>query len=352
MGRNCRSFTLMAGRGPRITIVTPSLNQGQYLEETIRSVLLQGYPNLEYFIIDGGSTDETVSVIRKYEKWLTGWVSEPDGGQAHAINKGFGRATGHLLAWINSDDLYLPGVFDRIADLYSADVPTGDFWHVSGVDYFDAELEQHVTGYQADANDLRCWVSGDANLNQQGTFFDRQVFLKVGTLDETLHYGFDKEYWMRMLAAGYRFSRDELFVGGRWRMHDACKWKSRNDAFKYEWALLSLRYGKDHVSDWPKARRGWRKAAAFHLTRMAQARGLSRVSRLLLVARAAGLIRQLLRISCVAVDRVEVCAGAETGWILPMSLVCTGGPWGESAALDKVWSDDSRGTDKREGGGR
>ena len=100
---------------PRITIVTPSFNQGQYIEDTIKSVLLQGYPNLEYIIVDGGSTDGTVEIIRKYEPWISYWESTPDRGQADALNKGFARATGRICAYINSDDYYLPGAFEYVA---------------------------------------------------------------------------------------------------------------------------------------------------------------------------------------------------------------------------------------------
>src|ERR1700747_491647 len=96
-------------QGPRITVVTPSFNQGTFLEETIRSVLLQGYPDLEYIVLDGGSTDNSVDILRNYDRQLTNWVSERDRGQTHAINKGLARATGDIAAYLNSDDLYLPG---------------------------------------------------------------------------------------------------------------------------------------------------------------------------------------------------------------------------------------------------
>lgn len=104
---------------PRISIVTPSYNQGQYLEETLRSVLLQGYPNLEYFVMDGGSTDESVAILERYAPWLTHWESERDRGQAHAINKGLARATGQIAAYLNSDDLYLPDALAHVGQTFA-----------------------------------------------------------------------------------------------------------------------------------------------------------------------------------------------------------------------------------------
>ena len=103
---------------PKISIITPSFNQGKFLEETILSVINQDYPDLEYIIIDGGSSDNSVEIIKKYEKYLTYWISEKDSGQSSAINKGLKKISGELVAWINSDDLYCPNVFSKIAEYF------------------------------------------------------------------------------------------------------------------------------------------------------------------------------------------------------------------------------------------
>src|SRR5262249_14940299 len=116
---------------PRISVVTPSYNQGHFLEHCIRSVLDQGYPDLEYFVLDGGSTDESASILRRYHDRVTFWVSERHGGQSAAINRGFRLATGDVVAWLNADDFYLPGAFDHIAAAYGR-APQASFYFGNG----------------------------------------------------------------------------------------------------------------------------------------------------------------------------------------------------------------------------
>lgn len=179
---------------PRISIVTPSYNQGQFIEECIRSVLLQGYPNLEYIMIDGGSTDGSVEIIRKYEPWLAFWTSEPDAGQSEAINKGLARATGEWVAWINSDDRYLPNAFARVADV-SARSPT------IGLIFGDMELVldrgAHIIGYSTVPERM---LEELAFPFQPTCFFRRSVLKKVGVLDPSLHYVMDADLLLRVMT--------------------------------------------------------------------------------------------------------------------------------------------------------
>ena len=192
---------ILVDEWPKISIVTPSYNQGKFLEETIRSVVLQGYPNLEYIIIDGGSNDNTLQVIRKYEPWVSYWISEPDRGQAHAINKGWVYATGSILAWLNSDDLYKPSALYQVADVFQKDSNTaaavgscqmtdssGNIINYKLVD-FDSE--------NYDLNPLRILSGGDVP-GQPSIFISSEVFKTIGKLNEKLYYTLDWEYWIRL----------------------------------------------------------------------------------------------------------------------------------------------------------
>jgi glycosyltransferase involved in cell wall biosynthesis len=180
---------------PLISVVTPSLNQGRFLEETIRSVLDQDYPHLEYSIIDGGSTDGSVDLIRKYEKQLAYWTSEPDRGQADAINKGWRRATGEILAYINSDDTYCPNALRLVAEAFACDPAIGLVYgrcHV--IDKHSAVLRERRVR-EANFSELLRW---SPSIPQPTMFVRREVIESVGLLNTDFHYTMDYELTLRV----------------------------------------------------------------------------------------------------------------------------------------------------------
>ena len=197
-------------RWPKISLVTPSFNQGSFIEETIRSILLQGYPNLEYIVMDGGSTDETVEIIRKYEPWISFWVSAPDGGQVDALNRAFPKTTGEILNWVNSDDLLLPGALFTVAELFGLN---------AGIDMVSgARLQRSVgTGTeQVWAPWLNQWPMiflGFPLYPQECTFFSRKLWLAVGKFDENLDYAFDGEFFSRATSAAEKIVFTEATIG-------------------------------------------------------------------------------------------------------------------------------------------
>jgi glycosyltransferase involved in cell wall biosynthesis len=195
---------------PRVSIVTPSFNQGAYLEETLRSVLLQGYPNLEYIVIDGGSADQSVEIIRRYAPWLASWVSEPDRGQADAINKGLRASTGQVLNWINSDDGLLPFALHHVSAFLCADpraqIVCGFRRKVIGTVRHPRRLRVHLPPDRYSLARL-CYLA------QETTFWTRAVWERVGELDITLQYALDFDLWQRMLAAGFQFELLPRFIG-------------------------------------------------------------------------------------------------------------------------------------------
>lgn len=177
---------------PKISIVTPSLNQGQFLETAIRSVLLQGYPNLEYIIIDGGSNDKSESIIRKYAPWLAYWVSEPDKGQAYALNNGFEHASGDIYAYLNSDDYFEPGALYACASAYIE----GHHWIVGRVRCWQAGYGYWPFPLLPGRGFSKWFMS--CPIPQPGSFWSSKVHRKAGKFREDLNFIIDYEFWLRL----------------------------------------------------------------------------------------------------------------------------------------------------------
>lgn len=205
---------------PTVSIVTPSYNQGPYIEETIRSVLGQESPGLEYIVVDGGSTDDTLEILRKYEAHLR-WLSEKDRGQADAINKGFRAARGEILGWLNSDDTYLPGAIRKVVEYFrthpDVDMVYGEGYHVD-------EGGEVIERYSTEPFDRRrlaevCFIC------QPAAFFRARVFREVGPLDASLSYALDYDYWMR-IAARCRIGHLNEYLANS-RLHRGTKTLSR-----------------------------------------------------------------------------------------------------------------------------
>lgn len=227
---------------PKISIVTPSFNQAQYLEETIRSVLLQNYPNLEYIIIDGGSTDGSLEIIKKYEPWLTHWVSEKDRGQSHAINKGFKLATGEIFAFINSDDYYLPGAFFSVADSFTKkhDLIVGITYQIDTKGKLRSERKAPSLVLDDVADWQKNWF------RQPGCFFTKNVFERVGGVDESLQYSLDFDLWLRMLKVGDgKYIESELAVA---RNHPAMKTQNKGGRGFAEDRLVQIKAGYSELA--------------------------------------------------------------------------------------------------------
>jgi GT2 family glycosyltransferase len=223
---------------PRITIVTPSYNQAEFLEETLRSVLLQGYPNLEYFVMDGGSTDHSLEIIQRYAPWLTGYVSERDRGQSHGINKGFARATGEILGWLNSDDTFEPGALGLIAQAFDEHPQA---FLISGKAYYIARNSQRTGQPPARAFDRQWMLTQENSIPQPSAFFSRQGWQTVGALDETLHFTMDYDLWFRLGERGPAFFIPEFLSNQR--IYPQAKTSAGDFRFYREVSLVSQRYG-------------------------------------------------------------------------------------------------------------
>lgn len=211
-------------RWPKISIVTPSFNQDLFIEETIRSVLLQGYPNLEYLIIDGGSTDGSREIIRKYAKWLFFWVSEKDRGQANAINKGFERASGQVVAWINSDDLYQPNTLNWAA---TAILRNPDAAFVYGNCYFIDNVGAILHLATSHTTSLDEMLLGNV-IAQPTVFYRTRILRSIGFLKEEFKYVMDFDLWLRILR--HHRAVHDSFVAACFRLQSGSKSVSQEHA--------------------------------------------------------------------------------------------------------------------------
>ncbi len=241
---------------PRISVVTPSYNQGQFIEETIRSVLLQGYPNLEYIIIDGGSTDDTLEILRKYEPWLASWVSEPDEGQTEAINKGWRTGSGEFVTWLNSDDILTPDSLQVAAEALMArgdvDLVYGDFQEMDA----QGRIVQLVGRFPFAIEEvLRYWRNP---VCQPGFLMRRDLLTRIGYLDPAFHYAMDFDYWLRMGKRGRLLYIPKVLAG--FRIHPEAKGSTQIATLARENVLLVEKFFAD--PDLPEALRGLYKSAS------------------------------------------------------------------------------------------
>jgi glycosyltransferase involved in cell wall biosynthesis len=243
---------------PLVSIVTPSYNQASFLETTIRSVLDQDYPSVEYFVMDGGSNDESVDVIRKYAGQLSGWVSQKDHGQGDAINKGFARANGEIVAWLNSDDYYLPKAIDSAVKVFAqnpdAALVYGD---MLAVDQNGQTLNILKYG-QYSLDDLLCFQI----IGQPAVFFRREAYEQAGGLDVAFHYMLDHHLWIRIAREA-----KIVYVPQTWaaaRFHPDAKNRHLAVEFPKEaFRILDWAKGQPNLSE-AMARVGTRSLASAH----------------------------------------------------------------------------------------
>jgi glycosyltransferase involved in cell wall biosynthesis len=252
-------------RWPRVSVVTPSYNQARFLEETIRSVLLQGYPNLEYIIIDGGSKDGSVEIIRKYEGWLGHWVSESDRGQTHAINKGWARATGEVLAYINADDYYLPGTIGIAAEEFRARPDCG---MVYGTAMIVDEAGNELRSWGAQPFDLRTMLAVGSIVPQPSVFFSSAALENVGYLNDEWQLIMDYDLSIRIGIHYPTVCIPRTLT--RFRNHPQSKTRLRFEELAEELIEFITDFKPDQLS--PKA---WRRLQRVAMSRVHYELGLA-----------------------------------------------------------------------------
>lgn len=224
---------------PRISVVTPSYNQGEFLEATLRSVVSQGYPNLEYVVIDGGSTDDSVSIIKRYEADLAYWVTEPDEGHAQALNKGFAQTTGEIMCWINSSDMYYPWTFETVAEVFSQ-LPQVD-WITGTTSIFDVQGRPRAVASAATVNVYDVLAGDYRGVQQESVFWRRSLWDRAGgRLDQTLTCAADLDLWLRFFRVARLYHVGTLLGG--FRVHGERLGKVGDGLYEREARELRMRF--------------------------------------------------------------------------------------------------------------
>jgi glycosyltransferase involved in cell wall biosynthesis len=225
---------------PLFSIVIPTLNQGSFIEDTLLSILWQGYDNVEVIVVDGGSTDDTPAVLERYRPWISVLISEPDRGQSDAINKGFRRASGSILAWLNSDDFYLPGAFHTVLACFAAE-PTGR-WVIGSGDIISADQRflRHVPSREGSAQTLLA-IEDDCFLLQQSCFWSASLWQEAGGVDEGLSLLMDYDLWWRFSQRCSGIVTQEKL--GAMRYYATVKTRRQGERFPAELATIYARYG-------------------------------------------------------------------------------------------------------------
>ncbi len=238
----------------KISVISPSYNQGHFLKTNILSILEQNYPSVEHIIIDGGSTDTTVDILKSFDDHITYWVSEPDRGQSDALNKGLAQATGEIIGWQNSDDFYLPGAFHLVGKIMgdnpAIDVLYGDFLYVDEEEKFVGSKKY------APCFDIREYLYVGANISNQSVFFRRSALKRAGGFDVDLHLAMDFDLFLR-LASFANFKHVRAYLGG-YRVHGEQKGQTLTGENAVEYKILREKMGisVDEKIPWKAQYRG------------------------------------------------------------------------------------------------
>ncbi len=222
---------------PKISIITPSYNQGEFLEETILSVLNQRYANLEFMVVDGGSTDHSLEIIHRHARNLAWWTSEKDRGQTHAINKGLERATGDIVTYLNSDDLLLPGALHAVGRFFMTH--TRESWLTGDCLFFGDVYPCGIWQFDPVPDVVHLLIGNQ--IAQPATFWKRRLTSELGLLDDQLNYCMDYEYWLRFMNAGKTLRRIQVPLAA-FRHHGACKTNAQKPQMEAEYKSVQQRY--------------------------------------------------------------------------------------------------------------